>query len=170
MRLHLSGGILEAISENPGLSVEFMEWDVSIEAKAAQIDASLWRFTEQNQTAHTNGKASIYLSFWNGQHGLLMLMELAIKKLSDSCIHTLLPSNGSSFSNEGEKKQKNRNMCECNLCECRGYLLFLLLEDIQLIIQTTYNQTSREWASANSLDSTVNRINTFPDWLRLMAA
>lgn len=40
--------------------------------------------------------------------------------------------------------KKDRNMCECDLCKCRGYLLFLLLEDIQLIIQTTQNQTSRE--------------------------
>lgn len=62
-------------------------------------------------------------------------------------------------------------MCECDLCECRGYLLYLLLEDIQLIIQTTQNQTSRGWASSkHSLDSTVNWINIFPDWLCLTAA
>lgn len=102
--------------KNPGLSVEIMEWDVCIEAKAAQIDASLWRFTEQTQTARTKWKkASIYLSFWNGQHGLLMSMELAIKKLSDSCIRTLLPSKGSSFSSEGEKKKKT-DICVSAVC------------------------------------------------------
>lgn len=39
---------------------------------------------------------------------------------------------------------------ESHLCECRGYL-FSLLEDVQLIIQTTQNQTSSEWASANTV-------------------
>ncbi len=150
----MSGGIWEAVIENQGLSIEIMEWDVGVEAKAAQIDASLRRFTEQNQTAQTNGMASIHFSFWNGQHGLLMSMELAIKKLSDSCSHTLLPSKGSSFSSESEKR--DRNMCEWAFF---GYLLVLLLEDIQLIIQTTQNQTSREWASANTV--------LIPQWTKL---
>lgn len=43
-------------------------------------------------------------------------------------------------------------MCECHLCEQKGYLfLILLLEDIQLIIQITHNQTSSESASTNTV-------------------
>lgn len=76
--------------------------DVWAEAQATQIDASLRWFTEQTQTL--NGKASIYLSLWNGQHGLLM--KLAIKELSDSCTHTLLPSKASSFSSKWRKREK----------------------------------------------------------------
>lgn len=119
--------------------------------------AAMVHWTESN-TAQKNGKASIYLSVWNGQHGLLMLMKLAIKELSDSCIHTLLPSKGSSFSSKSEKRE--RNMCECDLRELRCYLFFILfLEVVQLIIQTTQNQTSSEWASANKV-----LIEQRPEW------
>lgn len=94
---------------------ELKSWDVCKEAKAAQIDASLRRFTEQSQTVQTNGKASIHFSFWNGQHGLLMMMELEIKELSGSCNHTLLPSKGSSFSSES--RERDKNMCEWDFLE-----------------------------------------------------
>lgn len=66
--------------------------------------AAMVHWTESN-TAQKNGKASIYLSLWNGQHGLFMLMKLALKELSDSCTHTLLPSKGSSFGSKREKKE-----------------------------------------------------------------
>lgn len=64
-------------------------------------------FTEQNQTnAHIDdGKASIPLSLWNGQHGLLMWMGLTVKKLSGWCSRTLLPSKGSSFSSKGRREE-----------------------------------------------------------------
>lgn len=113
-----------------------------------------------------NGKASIYRGLWNGQHGLLMLMELAIKTLLDLCIHTLLPSKGSSFSGEGRgegwergRKKADRNMCEWGRCECAGYLLFLPLECVQLIIPITQNQTGGGWASANTV--------LIPQWTEL---
>ncbi len=167
---YMSGGIWEAIIENPGLSVEIMEWDVCIEAKAAQINASLRRFTEQNQTARTNGKASISLSFWDGQHGLLMWMGLAVKKLSDSCIHTLLPSKGSSFSSESEERKKTEICVSATCASVDVTFYFCSWKTSNLLSKPHKNQTSREWGSANSLESIVKWINIFPEWLCLTAA
>lgn len=62
-------------------------------------------------------------------------------------------------------------MCECDLCEWRSYLLFLLLENIQLNIQTTQKSNKQRMSSSeHGLESTVNWINIFPEWLCFTAA
>lgn len=63
-------------------------------------------------------KRSVCGSFKSAQHGILMLMDSAVRKRSLVYLsgHTLLPSKGSSFSSES-RKEKEREKCvhECPL-------------------------------------------------------
>lgn len=121
-------------------------------SKATQINASLVTLHWANP--HTNTKASVwvmdsmvYLCGWYWQK----------RNWSDLWIHTLLPSQGSSFS-VNSRGETERNVSV-------GITSFLFLEVIQLIIHGPQHWTSCKWAFANSLWSTVYWMKIPPDWL-----
>lgn len=89
-----------------------------------------------------NGKASIYLSSTKCTAWIMNVEGTGNKETLTCAFIPCFPQRALPLA--VKVGETDRSVCECDLRGSRGYLLFTLLEDVQLIIRTAQNQTSRE--------------------------
>ena len=124
--------------------VEIMEWDVCTEAKAAQIDVLLWRFAEQHQTK------MIHLSqLQKWMPWITNVNDIGNEETLTCAFIPCFPQRALPLAVK-VKKNKDRNMCECDRVSVEVTFHLCSWRTSSLLAKAHKNQTSEDWASANT--------------------